>query len=110
MDDQALRFTPTHGSEEHPGTVLGVDIQLFWWVGLALLAGLAVLLALSPQTGFFAAAPWAAAPVTLVLLFLRSQRGKPPGHVLDLIDQVFTGGDAWPPLTPLASDHDDFAT
>jgi hypothetical protein len=110
VEDQELRITPAHGSEEHPGTVFGVEIPRFRWVALALLAGLAVLVALAPHTGLLDAAPWAVAPVALIVAFLRFQQGKPPGYALDWLDQLLTGGHARPPLSPPASDDDDSAS
>lgn len=57
MDDQDLRLTPTHGSEEHGGAALGVEVRQFWWLALGVLAGLALLVGLSVRIGFVSAAP-----------------------------------------------------
>lgn len=95
-----LRITPTHAAEEHPGTVWGIETPHFKWVGGAVLAGLALLAALSPRLGLLQAAPWAAAPVGIAFLYLRLfQQGKPAGYTLDLLDQLLTSGHAQPPLT-----------
>ena len=111
MEDQDLRLTPTHGSQEHHGTVFGIELPFFRWVALALLAGLALLIALSSQTGLLDAAPWAAAPVALVILYLRFfQQGKPPGYALDLLEQTLTGGHAQPPIHPPPSDDEHSAS
>jgi len=110
MYDQDLRLTSTHGSEEHSGTALGVEVRQFWWLALGVLAGLALLVGLSARFGFVSAAPWAAAPVAVVLFFLRSQRGKTPGHALDLMDQLLTGGHARPPMPSTSPEHDDTAS
>jgi hypothetical protein len=99
-----LRITPTHGSEEHPGTVWGIETPHFKWVAWAVLAGLALLAAVSPRLGLLQAAPWAAAPVGIAFLYLRLfQQGKPAGYTLDLLDQLLTGGHAQPPAAQTPS-------
>mgnify|MGYP000864647171 CR=1 FL=1 len=108
MQDQELRVTPTHGSEEYPGTVFGIETTRFGWVGLALLAGLAWLGALSSQMSLLDAAPYAAAPVGIVVVYLRFfQQGRPPGFALDLLDQLLTGGHARPPIESSLTVPDD---
>lgn len=108
MQDQELRVTPTHGSEEHPGTVFGIETPQFKWLVLALVAGLALLGALSSQMTLLDAAPYAAAPVGIVVVYLRFfQQGKPAGFTFDLIDQLLTGGHARPPIESSLTVPDD---
>jgi hypothetical protein len=99
MNDTGLRLTPTHAAEEFQGTVLGIQTDLFAWVGLALLAALAVFTGLFYGRGrdFFAAAQWAALPVLIVFAYLRFCQDKPGHHLQDVLDSLLTGGHARPP-------------
>ena len=100
MQESQPRLTPTHGAEEFSGTVLGIQTHLFAWVGLALLAALAVFAGLFYGAGrdFLDAASWAALPLVVVIAYLRfGHQGRPPGYLLDLVDTLLTGGHAQPP-------------
>ncbi|MCP5523234.1 MAG: TraC family protein [Verrucomicrobiales bacterium] len=96
MEDQQPRITTTHSAEEHGGTAVGVPAAQFKWVALALIAGVAVVLALTPRLGLLRAAPFGLVPVALVVLALGIFRGHSAGRLLDWIDQLFTRGNARP--------------
>lgn len=100
MNDQELRVTPTNPGDEYQGAVAGVDVPLFAWVGLALLAGFGVFawLFYRLELGFIDAVQWAALlPVAAVAYLRLFHQGKPPGYARDLLDSLLTGGEAKPP-------------
>jgi hypothetical protein len=100
MNDQELRITSAHAGGEFKGAVWGIDVALFPWVALGLLAGLGLFVGLFYGAGwdFPEALQWAVLPVALIILYLRlAHQGKPPGFTLELLDQLVTGGHASPP-------------
>lgn len=100
MNQDPLRLTPTHAAEEFQGTVMGIHTSLFAWVGLALLAALAVFAGLFYGLGrdFLDAVFWAVLPLVAVVAYLRfGHQGKPPGYMVALLVSLLTGGHARPP-------------
>ena len=100
MNDQELRVTQAHASGSFTGAVWGIDIALFPWVALALLASLGLFVGLfyGAEWDFTTALELAVVPTALVILYLRlAHVGKPPGFTLELIDQLLAGGHAQPP-------------
>jgi hypothetical protein len=100
MNEPELRITQAHSSDEHSGTLFGLQIALFPWVSLALFAGLAAFVGLfyGAELEFPDALKCAVVPPALVVLYLRlAHQGRPPGFTAELVEQLFTGGHLSPP-------------
>ena len=100
MNDSELRLTPTHAAEDFQGTVIGIQTTLFAWVCLALLASLALFAWLFYAQGrdFTSAMGWSALPVIGMVAYLRfCHMGKPPGHSIEVLSSLLTGGHSAPP-------------
>ena len=102
MDEPNLRRTPTHASDDCQGYVLGIDILLFVWLALALLAGvgLFVWLYFAREADFIFALQWAALPPVAAVIYLRVfHQGRAPGYFLDWVETRLFRGHATPPTS-----------
>ena len=99
MSDQNLRVNRTHSAEEFEGSLFGIEVIHFKWVGLTMLVGLGVFAGLfyGVGLGFMEAAQWAMIPFACCVIYLRfGHQGKPPGYMADLLDTLITKGHARP--------------
>lgn len=101
--ERSLRITPAHAAGEHQGSILGLDVALFPWVALGLLASLSLFAALLYNTdvAFARALSIGSLPAVVVYIYLRlAHQGRPPGLVFQWIEQCLTSGHAVPPRHP----------
>ena len=111
MNESELRITQAHAAHEHKGQVWGLDLALFPWMCLALLASLGLFAGLyyGAQLDFSDALTSAVVPAVLVILYLRLvHQGKPPGFTHQWLTELLSGGHAQPPRQspPHPLDHD----
>lgn len=104
MKDQDLRVTDTNSAKKFSGLILGIEVPLFRWIILGLVAGLGIFTALLAVEGIeletkltLSLAP-AAVTACFILFFCQ---GKPSGYFQDCLDTLLSGGDA----TPLNRSH-----
>ena len=100
MSDPSPRITPTHAADEFQGAFFGIAASFLPWIGFSALAsiGLFYWLYYNRELDFIEGLQWSLVPVALMVVYYFSfQRGKPPGYPFDLIDSLFTRGEAKPP-------------
>ena len=100
MNEPTLRRSTTHASDNCQGSVLGIEVPMFLWLALALLAGvgLFVWLYFAREAEFFTALSWAALPPGAAVIYLRVfHQGRAPGHFFDWLETRLGHGHATPP-------------
>ncbi len=93
MNAEELRTTETNSGNDSSGVVWGIEGGLFYVFLVAALLSLLLLLVLFTGLGLpiHQAAQVAALPLMLAVAFIIFRQTHPPGHDLDLLDQLLNG-------------------
>lgn len=99
MNDSQLRITSTHAADNFGGTLFGIQIPIFKWVALSLLAAFGIFAGLSSLgCDFMTTAGLALSPVAATWGYLKfGYQNRPPGYLRDLIETLLNKGHACPP-------------
>lgn len=107
MKDQDIRVTDTNSAKDFSGLLLGIEVPLFRWIILGLIAGLGIFTALLgvEEIGIEAKLTLSLSPAALTVCYiLFFFQGKPSGYFKDCFETLLSGGDA----TPLNRSHSNY--
>ena len=93
MNPPELRMTDTNSGNDSSGSVWGIQGNLFYVFLIAALLSIILLLGLFAGVGlpFATATVVAAVPMILAIFYIVFRQTHPPGHDLDLLDQLLNG-------------------